>query len=74
MKKIKLLLEALVNDPRMRGHSKTWPCTEGHNNLWLYEDPDYGFVVNAVVRTPEREGRVRDHAHAWTVFASDYAR
>ncbi len=37
-------------------------------NLLLYEDPDYGFVVNAVVRTPEREGRVHDHAHAWTVY------
>ena len=55
MKKIKPLLEVLVNDPAMREHSKTWPCTEGHKNLLLYEDPDYGFVVNAVVRTPGRE-------------------
>ena len=68
MKKIKILLEALVNDPTLREHSKTWPSTEGHKNLLLYEDPDYGFIVNAVVRTPGREGRVHDHAHAWTAY------
>jgi len=68
MKKIKILLEALVNDPTLREHSKTWPSTVGHKNLLLYEDPDYGFIVNAVVRTPGREGRVHDHAHAWTAY------
>jgi len=68
MKKIKILLDALVNDPTLREHSKTWPSTEGHKNLLLYEDPDYGFIVNAVVRTPGREGRVHDHAHAWTAY------
>jgi len=68
MKKITILLAALVNDPTMREHAKTWPSTEGHKNLLLYEDPDFGFVVNAVVRTPGREGRVHDHAHAWTAY------
>ena len=68
MKKIKILLGALVNDPTLCEHAKTWPSTEGHKNLLLYEDPDYGFVVNAVVRTPGREGRVHDHAHAWTAY------
>lgn len=68
MKKIKILLGALVNDPTLREHAKTWPSTEGHKNLLLYEDLDYGFVVNAVVRTPGREGRVHDHAHAWTAY------
>jgi predicted metal-dependent enzyme (double-stranded beta helix superfamily) len=68
MKKIKILLEALVNEPTLRENSKSWPCTEGHKNLLLYEDPDYRFIVNAVVRTPGREGRVHDHAHAWTAY------
>ncbi len=68
MKKIKTLLEALVGDGSLREHSKSWPCTEGHKNLLLYQDPDYGFVINAVVRTPGREGRVHDHAHAWTAY------
>jgi len=68
MKRIKVLLEKLVNDPVMKEHSKDWPSTEGHKNLLLYEDPDYGFVVNAVVRTPGRDGRIHDHAHAWTAY------
>src|SRR5262252_5469735 len=68
MKRVKVLLEALVNDSTMKEHSKHWPCTEGHKNLLLYEDPDYQFVVNAVVRTPGRDGRIHDHAHAWTAY------
>src|ERR1043166_24965 len=68
MKRIRFLLEKLVNDSTMREHSKNWPSTEGHKNLLLYEDPDHGFVVNAVVRTPGRDGRIHDHAHAWTAY------
>jgi predicted metal-dependent enzyme (double-stranded beta helix superfamily) len=68
MKRVKVLLEGLVKDPTIREHSKHWPSTEGHKNLLLYEDPDYQFVVNAVVRTPGRDGRIHDHAHAWTAY------
>ena len=68
MKRVKTLLERLVNDSTMKEHSKNWPSTEGHKNLLLYEDPDYQFVVNAVVRTPGRDGRIHDHAHAWTAY------
>ena len=68
MKRVKALLERLVNDSTIKEHSKNWPSTEGHKNLLLYEDPDYQFVVNAVVRTPGRDGRIHDHAHAWTAY------
>lgn len=68
MKRVKVLLEGLVNDETMKEHAKHWPSTEGHKNLLLYEDPDYQFVVNAVVRTPGRDGRIHDHAHAWTAY------
>ena len=68
MKRVKVLLAGLVNDPTMKEHSQHWPSTEGHKNLLLYEDPDYQFVVNAVVRTPGRDGRIHDHAHAWTAY------
>ena len=68
MKRVKVLLERLVNDSKMKEHAKSWPSTEGHKNLLLYEDPDYQFVVNAVVRTPGRDGRIHDHAHAWTAY------
>jgi predicted metal-dependent enzyme (double-stranded beta helix superfamily) len=68
MKRVKVLLEGLVKDATLKEHSKHWPSTEGHKNLLLYEDPDYQFVVNAVVRTPGRDGRIHDHAHAWTAY------
>jgi predicted metal-dependent enzyme (double-stranded beta helix superfamily) len=68
MKRVQVLLEGLVKDSTMKEHSKQWPSTEGHKNLLLYEDPDYQFVVNAVVRTPGRDGRIHDHAHAWTAY------
>ncbi len=68
MKRVKVLLEGLVRDHSIKEHSKSWPSTEGHKNLLLYEDPDYGFVINAVVRTPNRDGRIHDHAHAWTAY------
>ncbi len=68
MKQVKVLLEGLVKDSTIKEHSKRWPSTEGHKNLLLYEDPDYQFVVNAVVRTPGRDGRIHDHAHAWTAY------
>jgi predicted metal-dependent enzyme (double-stranded beta helix superfamily) len=61
-------LAELLRDPELRERSKTWPSTEGHKNLLLYEDPDYGFVVNGVVRAPQRKGAVHDHAHAWTAY------
>ncbi len=68
MEKTRTLLEKLVTDQELREHSKDWPCTEGHKNLLLYEDADYGFAINAVVRTPNRKGGIHDHAHAWTAY------
>ncbi len=68
MKQTTELLRGLVSNDTMLAHCKDWPSTEGHKNLLLYEDPDYGFVVNAVVRTPGRFGSVHDHAHCWTAY------
>lgn len=67
MKRTAELLERLVRNPTLREHSKTWPSTEGRN-LLFYEDPDYHFVINGVVRTPGRQGGIHDHAHAWTAY------
>ncbi len=62
------LLEVLVNDETMRAAAKNWPSTEGRKNLLFYEDPDYGFAINGVVRAPGRKGSIHDHAHAWTAY------
>lgn len=64
----KPVLEALVLDPVLQEYSTTWPSTEGHKNLVLYIDPDHGFVINAVVRTPGRVGRIHDHADCWVAY------
>ena len=68
MKKGQTLLEALVSDPSLLAASKSWPSTEGRKNLLFYEDPDYGFAINGVVREPGRKGSIHDHAHSWTAY------
>jgi predicted metal-dependent enzyme (double-stranded beta helix superfamily) len=68
MKKGQQLLETLVKDEGFRQASRSWPSTEGRKNLLFYEDPDYGFAINGVVRIPGRKGSIHDHAHAWTAY------
>jgi predicted metal-dependent enzyme (double-stranded beta helix superfamily) len=68
MKKTAALLKVLVEDETLRQHCKNWPSTDGHKNLLLYEDPDYGFVINAVVRVQGAQGGAHDHAHTWTAY------
>jgi predicted metal-dependent enzyme (double-stranded beta helix superfamily) len=68
MEKAKPLLENFVLEPTLKAHSRDWPSTEGHKNLLLYVDPDYDFVINAVVRVPGRKGSIHDHANAWVLY------
>ncbi len=62
------LLKKLVSNEDLRAASGTWPSTEGRKNLLLHTDPDFGFVVNAVVRVPGRKGSVHDHSNAWVLY------
>jgi predicted metal-dependent enzyme (double-stranded beta helix superfamily) len=68
MKKGQKLLEELLTDPSLRHASRAWPSTEGRKNLLFYEDLDYGFAINGVVRVPDRKGNIHDHAHSWTAY------
>ena len=68
MEKGASLLEELVNDSTVKAAAKFWPSTEGRRNLLFYEDPDFNFAINGVVRTPGRKGSIHDHAHAWTAY------
>lgn len=68
MEKAKPVLERFVMEPTLKSHSVSWPSTEGHKNLLLYVDPDYDFVINAVVRVPGRKGSIHDHADAWVLY------
>jgi predicted metal-dependent enzyme (double-stranded beta helix superfamily) len=62
------LLAKLLEDRELQERSQEWPSTEGRKNLLFYEDPDYSFAVNGVVRPPQRKGSIHDHAHAWTAY------
>ena len=68
MEQAKPVLETFVMQPELKTHSANWPSTEGHKNLLLYVDPDFDFVVNAVVRVPGRKGSIHDHADAWVLY------
>ncbi len=68
MKRGRHLLEELVKNESLRQASRNWPSTEGRKNLLFYEDPDFGFAINGVVRVPGRKGSIHDHAHAWTAY------
>lgn len=63
-----LMERDILSSETLRDHAKGWPSTEGRKNLLFYEDPDYGFVINGVVREPNRTGSVHDHADAWVLY------
>jgi predicted metal-dependent enzyme (double-stranded beta helix superfamily) len=67
MEHIQPLLKRLVSDPTLRAAARTWPSTEGRKNLLLHTD-DLGFIVNAVVRVPNRKGNAHDHSQAWVLY------
>jgi predicted metal-dependent enzyme (double-stranded beta helix superfamily) len=66
------LLQELLADPSVREQSKTWPdCSQGEDraeNLLFYEDPDYRFVINGLIKAPHTRTAIHDHAHNWTLY------
>jgi predicted metal-dependent enzyme (double-stranded beta helix superfamily) len=67
MRKAQPLMARFTADPELRARSRDWPPTPGQN-LLFYEDPDFGFVLNGVVRIPPYRGGAHDHAFAWTLY------
>lgn len=66
------LLEALLADPAVKEQSARWPaCSQGSEraeNLLFYEDPDYKFVLNGLIKAPKTRTQIHDHAHNWTLY------
>jgi predicted metal-dependent enzyme (double-stranded beta helix superfamily) len=69
------LLKPVLLDPALKEHSKTWPDSpallglEGkHGNLIFYEDPDYKFVVNGLIKKPGAKTTIHDHGISWTLY------
>lgn len=66
------LLRELLADAAVREQSKKWPdCAQGGEraeNLLFYEDPDYRFVINGLIKAPHSRTQIHDHAHNWTLY------
>jgi predicted metal-dependent enzyme (double-stranded beta helix superfamily) len=65
------LLQELLADPAVREQSRNWPtCSQSDRaqNLLFYEDPDYKFVINGLIKAPKSRTQIHDHAHNWTLY------
>ncbi|MFQ5918145.1 MAG: hypothetical protein ACE5I0_10090 [Candidatus Binatia bacterium] len=65
------LLRKLLAAPEIMARSKKWPkCAQAERaeNLLFYEDPDFGFVINGLVKAPNTRTSIHDHAHNWTLY------
>ena len=60
-------LGPLLADETLKDMSADWPVSD-HENLLFYQDPDYGFVVNGLIKAPGQKTRIHDHAHIWTLY------
>jgi predicted metal-dependent enzyme (double-stranded beta helix superfamily) len=70
---IRPLLAQLLRDETLAKLSESWPFRNDYSNgyvenLLFYEDPDYGFVLNSLMKKPGESTRVHDHAHTWTLY------
>jgi predicted metal-dependent enzyme (double-stranded beta helix superfamily) len=71
--RIKPLLAALLAAPELKQACAKWPnlndwANERIANLLFYEDPDYGFVLNALVKEAAEKTPVHDHGHTWVLY------
>ena len=61
------LLQELLADPLVKEQSMNWPdCSPGDEraeNLLIYEDPDYKFVINGWINAPKTQPQIHAHAH-----------
>ena len=79
--RLRPVLQEFLADPAVGEAAQRWPAnefTDRAENLLFYEDPDYGFVVNALKREvrskpvvhpqhPTWRG-IHDHAHIYTLY------
>ena len=67
------VLEAALADPELKAAARDWPKSHDrtnnrYTNLLFYEDPDFGFVVNGLVKDETGRTPVHDHGHAWVAY------
>ena len=69
------ILAELLANPTVLEASRGWPdCVPADGraeNLLFYEDPDYGFAINGLVKGRAGQAdraRIHDHAHIYTLY------
>ena len=67
------VLEAALADPDFQAAARSWPKSHDrtnnrYTNLLFYEDPDFGFVINGLVKDETGRTPVHDHGHAWVAY------
>jgi len=71
--KIGEMMPMLTGSKALQESAKAWPApgpeAKRPQNLLFYEDPDYGFVINGLIKSPRAGTPVHDHAHTWTVYS-----
>jgi predicted metal-dependent enzyme (double-stranded beta helix superfamily) len=72
--RIAALVGELLAEPGLKSQSTAWPeCGQGGpdqraENLLFYQDPDYGFVINGLIKSPHKRTVIHDHAQLWTAY------
>ena len=66
-KEVADLLRALVDDDWFCRMTDDWPTGDGKQYV-IYEDPEFGFVVDGLVRGAYHKAAIHDHAHTWTAY------
>jgi hypothetical protein len=68
-------VETLLADPGLRDHARRWPISPAvlglqgkHANLLFYEDPDYGFVLNGLIKRVGARTTIHDHGRSHTIY------
>jgi hypothetical protein len=65
----------LLADPQLQEHARSWPISPAvlglqgkHANLLFYEDPDYGFVLNGLIKRGDARTTIHDHGRSHTIY------
>lgn len=68
-------MRKLLADPQLREHARTWPTSPAllglqgkHANLLFYEDPDYRFVLNGLIKPAGARTTIHDHGRSFTIY------
>ena len=67
------LLQTLLANQDLKYRAENWPSRNDpargyYENLLFYEDPDYGFVLNALIKEPGEFTPIHDHGEVLTVY------